>query len=260
MSSLDHNIRLVTTLIRGFLEQQTFRPLIIGLSGPQGSGKSSIAKGTCKLLLQGRGLRTLHLSLDDFYLSASELAQLYDRTACPLYRFRGNPGTHDVVLLLRTLKALRERHAGSIDMPVYDKLHDGGRGERIGWQTIQLPLDVVILEGWMIGYRPHCGLENCTLNEINEALKLYEESWALLDELLWIQIPSLDLIYQWRWQQEVEAYRSRDRESQDQQDRIKAFVDLFMPSYRVYYQDDGIPTENVILLVMDQERRITEIL
>ena len=50
-------------------------PLVVGVTGPQGSGKSAAA-GALALLLRDRGLRTAIVSLDDLYLTLAERRRL----------------------------------------------------------------------------------------------------------------------------------------------------------------------------------------
>ena len=67
-------------------------------------------------------------------------------------------GTHDVRLLLSTLKGAAEVRAGEqMYVPQYDKSLHSGRGDRAPfgrWLTATGPVDVVILEGWMLGFTP----------------------------------------------------------------------------------------------------------
>jgi len=60
--------------------------------------------------------------------------------------------------LLSTLKGAAEVKAGeSMYVPQYDKSLHHGRGDRAPfgrWLTATGPVDVVILEGWMLGFTP----------------------------------------------------------------------------------------------------------
>src|SRR5512146_1489260 len=58
------------------------RTAVIGICGPQGSGKSTIAVATAELL-GTRGIKAAILSLDDLYLSRTIRAELA-RTVHPL--------------------------------------------------------------------------------------------------------------------------------------------------------------------------------
>jgi len=71
-------------------------PLIVGLCGPQGAGKSTLVSLVAELL-KHRGLATAFLSLDDLYRTRAE-RQALASTVHPLLMTRGVPGTHDVAL------------------------------------------------------------------------------------------------------------------------------------------------------------------
>ena len=108
------------------------------------------------------------LSLDDFYHDHA--------TLLGLGRSRGLPGTHDLPLLAQTLDALcccggaptttttntvspstTTTTLAPIRLPAYDKSAHHGQGDRMPLEQCplqELPVDVVLLEGWMLGYQP----------------------------------------------------------------------------------------------------------
>ena len=124
-------------------------PLFVGLSGPQGSGKSTLTALVAQLL-RSRGLRTANLSLDDLYLTPAERARL-GQTVHPLLRTRGAPGTHDIALGLGVLGDLSR--AGPALIPRFDKAADD-RAPVADWERFDGPADVILLEGWCLGARP----------------------------------------------------------------------------------------------------------
>jgi pantothenate kinase-related protein Tda10 len=70
-------------------------------------------------------------------------------------QYRGNAATHDMALGTRTLQELTSAQ-GAVRVPRYDKSQFGGRGDRAaeeGWPQLEGPLDVVLFEGWMAGFR-----------------------------------------------------------------------------------------------------------
>lgn len=85
-----------------------------------------------------------------------------DNASNRLLQVRGNAGTHDLQLGTRTLEALRSAGGGDdngsrVAVPRYDKSQNGGRGDRADptrWPHVQGPLDIVLFEGWMLGFRP----------------------------------------------------------------------------------------------------------
>ncbi|KAJ3151157.1 hypothetical protein HDU86_006147 [Geranomyces michiganensis] len=177
-------------------------PLFVGISGPQGSGKTTLSSQLAESLANGpHALTVVTLSIDDFYLTKAEqdaLAQV--EAGNPLLQYRGNPGTHDVNLALSTLDELvaahthalsRSNSVGSSDaaipvssgsssvlIPRYHKSWHNGRGDRAPrseWTAAVAPLHIVILEGWCVGFRPVSAqrLQQLTLgptSDINPAL------------------------------------------------------------------------------------------
>src|SRR5687767_10663938 len=75
--------------------------LLVGVSGCQGSGKTTLASLLVLMLRELLGLRAINLSIDDFYLTHAE-RQTLSRSVHPLLATRGVPGTHDVQLALDT--------------------------------------------------------------------------------------------------------------------------------------------------------------
>ena len=92
-------------------------------------------------------MRTVALSLDDFYLSR-DARQRLAREVHPLLAVRGPPGTHDVPLAGAVIDQLRSK--GKVALPRFDKASDT-RSPRATWETVRSPVDVVIFEGWCVG-------------------------------------------------------------------------------------------------------------
>ncbi len=126
------------------------RPMVVGLCGSQGSGKSTFALFLATLLEMAE-LSSAVLSLDDLYFTSAERRQLAARRHALLVT-RGPPGTHDVALGLRTLEALAGS-SGPVALPRFDKALDT-RAAAISWPKVQAPVDVVLFEGWFVGARP----------------------------------------------------------------------------------------------------------
>ena len=202
---------LATRLAR--LRQVRRKTVIIGLTGAQGSGKSTIAAATVRLL-ENRGLTAVALSLDDFYLPKSARERLAQEVH-PLLAVRGPPGTHDVALAGAALDQLRA--PGRIALPAFDKATDE-RLPRAAWRTIATPVDVVIFDGWCVGARaqgaaalvqPVNALEaeedadGRWRTWVNTQLDgRYQDLFARLHELVLLEAPSFDVVLGWRQEQE----------------------------------------------------------
>ena len=190
------------------------RTAVIGLCGAQGSGKSTIARYTARLL-EGRGLRALALSLDDFYLT-HEARQRLAREVHPLLAVRGPPGTHDVGLAGAAIDELRAK--GKVALPRFDKAADD-RAPRATWRTIASPVDVILLEGWCVGAvsqgraalaTPVNALERdedplgVWRTYVNDQLDgPYQALFARLHDLVLLEAPSFEVVTGWRAEQEA---------------------------------------------------------
>lgn len=141
-------------------------PFVLGLSGLQGSGKSTWAAALCKHLNEGHGYNTRALSIDDLYHDHRELIAIREKyPENKILRTRGQPGTHDEALAKEFFGNLFEDGSGSaqsdraVRWPAYDKsLHhgQGGRVPQKQWENVSLnpPLDILIFEGWCLGFQP----------------------------------------------------------------------------------------------------------
>ena len=78
---------------------------IIGITGGQGTGKSTITQ-IIKLILQKKyNLRVVYFSIDDFYKKSSERIKM-SKKVHQLFKTRGVPGTHDTSLIKKTFANL----------------------------------------------------------------------------------------------------------------------------------------------------------
>ena len=81
---------------------------IIGLSGGQGAGKSTITDILRFILKQKYGLELCVFSIDDFYKTKNQ-RKMMSKNIHPLFLTRGVPGTHDVSLIQKTLINLKKK-------------------------------------------------------------------------------------------------------------------------------------------------------
>jgi D-glycerate 3-kinase len=199
------------------------RPILVGLSGAQGSGKSTTAARLATRLRRD-GLAVCVLSIDDFYLTRTERASL-GRDIHPLFETRGVPGTHDMALASRTIDALLHG-SGSVAVPVFDKLSND-RAPQAEWPSHSAPLDVVILEGWCVGATPmpeheldrpinalehHEDGEGRWRRHVNKALQgAYRDLFERLDLLVLIRALDFERVHAWRSEQEAGLFEASDR-------------------------------------------------
>lgn len=196
------------------------KPVVIGLNGPVGAGKSTLARVLRALAAQA-GLTLATASIDDAYLPWGERQRVL--AGNPFGVLRVPPGSHGVGELTVALEHWRQ--GALLRLPRFDKTLRGGDGDRSGWGEQRA--DAVLLEGWLLGCRPMAagqlqdriealggaaGLDLTTdevawLPHWNDALESYGALWELLDAL-WILRPSR---WQWprRWRLEAEARQRR---------------------------------------------------
>jgi D-glycerate 3-kinase len=204
--------------------REAMRPIVVGVCGPQGSGKSTLC-AVVAALLAARGLRTAVLGIDDLYLPKAR------RTAMaaaihPLFQTRGPPGTHDIALGHATLNALTgDGPARDVALPAFDKATDDRRPSDT-WRHTTGPVDVVLFEGWCVGARPQASAAlaapvNALEAEedptgrwracIDSALAgPYQTLFARLDRLILLKPPGFDIVYAWRAEQEAKLAAQLD--------------------------------------------------
>jgi uridine kinase len=118
---------------------QMSHPRVFAISGPVGAGKSTVASAVARSLANV-GTRAVALSLDDFYLSRQE-RERRDIT------WRAAPGSHDIDLMVHTLAAIQN---GS--QPLFMPRFDPSRDDRSSDECLEEAPDVVLFDGWIIGY------------------------------------------------------------------------------------------------------------
>ena len=211
----DHVAPLAVRIAR--LRQSLQRSVVVGISGAQGSGKSTLALFAANWLRRELGLSAAWLALDDLYLGKAAREALA-RDIHPLLATRGVPGTHDIGLANALLDALTGTVAvDSVVLPVFDKASDDRLPES-DCPVAEVPVDVVLFEGWCVGARPQ---HEEDLGEPANALEAGEDaggSWrryvnarletdyaalfARIDLLVLLRVPSFARVLDWRRLQE----------------------------------------------------------
>ncbi|MBX9663084.1 MAG: kinase [Novosphingobium sp.] len=190
--------------------------MIVGVSGSQGSGKSTLCRMLEVLLREEHGLHAATLSLDDLYLTRAQRGDLAS-TVHPLFATRGVPGTHDVALGVSVIEAVRTRRPG-LTLPRFDKARDD-RAPDADWPVIAAPLDVLLFEGWCVGARPQSGADlvrpvnrleadedadGAWRAHVNAALAgPYRALFEAPDMLVMLQAPGFETVLGWRQLQEA---------------------------------------------------------
>ena len=116
--------------------RKTKRPIIIGIAGGSGSGKTTIAREIYRILNDDH---ILIVTQDSYYKKNSNLP-LAERQKINY----DHPDAFDMPLLVSQLKQLRDRQA--IEMPVYDFTAHTRSDKTLH----QEPADIIILEGILV--------------------------------------------------------------------------------------------------------------
>jgi D-glycerate 3-kinase len=182
----------------------------IGISGGQGSGKSTFSNLLSLVFTELFDLKTLVMSLDDFYLTHDE-RQVLAKTVHPLLKTRGVPGTHDIPLMGKVMGGIS--HNKEVHMPAFDKSDD----DRCAMTKVRCDdVKIIIVEGWCWGAEPESDT-SVPLNQlereqdadglwrgyVNQQLANYQDLFRT-DTSIFLSIPSMSSVLEWRWQQESE--------------------------------------------------------
>lgn len=251
-----------------FSDGDEIPPLVIGVSAPQGSGKTTLVFAL-NHLFRRTGRNSATLSIDDFYLTAEEQANL--RSQYPgntLLEFRGNAGSHDLQLSVDTLSELRKltKEGMKAKLPRYDKSAYGGRGDRADtslWPEVKGPLAAILFEGWMLGFKPVPNevvkRVDPQLELVNKNLEAYYDAWdKFIETWIIIKIKDPNCVYAWRSQAEM-AMRADGKPGMSDEE-VADFVSRYLPAYKAYlpvlYSEGpkGMNPDRLLVVEIDEER------
>ncbi|MBX3481344.1 MAG: kinase [Caulobacter sp.] len=204
--------------LRDLLAGLAFRPgkngpPLIGVSGAQGSGKTTLVRSVASRI------GAVCLSLDDVYWPAYHRATLA-RQVHPLFATRGPPGTHDLPTLGHLLDRLAIAGPGdAIPLPAFDKLADD-RLPQADWPVFRGAPTAILIDGWCLGATPQTA-EN--LEKPVNALERDEDPDAIwrtainahlagpyarlfsrFDGFLHLRAPGFEVVQAWREEQQAE--------------------------------------------------------
>lgn len=212
------------------------RPLIQGILGGQGTGKTTMCQ-VLSLVLQQLGYRTLSLSLDDLYKSYSDRLLLTQQD--PRLIWRGPPGTHDLDLGLKVLDQIRQGES-PVSVPRFDKSAYNGAGDRTTPEIVT-DIDIVLFEGWFVGVKPidpdvfnhapppiFTEQDRVFARDMNQRLSDYLPLWERLDSLMVLYPTDYRCSMTWRKQAEQQMIATGKLGMSDSQ--IEEFVNYFWRS------------------------------
>ena len=196
--------------------QNEKRTQIIGLTGGQGSGKSTISNILKIILKEKYKLETIVFSIDDFYKTLKE-RKIMSKKISPLFLTRGVPGTHDTKMLYNCIKNLKRSKFKRMMLPKFNKATDD-RMQKKKWVKVKKKPNIVIFEGWCVGAEPQKNKDllvpinelekdndkkKIWRNKVNQELKKnYKKIFQLIDKIIFLKVPSFKHVFKWRLLQE----------------------------------------------------------
>ena len=245
------------------------RPLILGLSGGQGSGKSTISQILKIILTSKFNLNVTCLSIDDFYKTAVERKKM-SKLVHPLFLTRGVPGTHDCRMLLDKINKLLKKKFKSTRIPQFDKSTDDRLKEKY-WPKINKKPDILIFEGWCVGAEPQHfkelktpinlleKIEDTKLTwrkKVNNELKTsYKKIYNLIDKKIYLKVPSFKYVLKWRLLQEKKLKKKIKRQFMNKKE-IKRFVMFYE---RITKNMSKNYKKNDFIITIDKKHKIKSI-
>ena len=221
--------------------ENSSQPIVVGINGAQGTGKSTLATLLKILLKESCALESIVLSLDDYYLSQEQRAVLAG-SVHPLLKTRGVPGTHTIDQLNDQLEQLIELQPGKqIELSRFDKATDDVSPAEV-WKCPQQGLDLILLEGWCVGATPQTEQQlEAPVNRleherdsdgrwrtfVNQKLKgSYQVLNSRLDFLLMLLTPDFESVVEWRKLQESKL-RALNPDYGMKAGELRAFMEYF---------------------------------
>lgn len=244
------------------------RPLIYGLSGAQGSGKSTIARAVVARL-RADGLKAAALSIDDLYYGREVPRRIAARTH-PLFITRGPPGTHDVDRGMAILDTLKSRRAARL--PRFSKALDEPLS-MAEWEEASGDLDLLLFEGWCLCAQPQDAADlDRPINVLEEVFDAngrwrravnanlagpYQRLFLRIDRLAYLKPPTFDVVRRWRWEAEQAAAAAdpgRAGSSLLDEDDVDFFVQHYERITRRMMED--LPPRAALTIELDERRGV----
>ena len=250
------------------------KPFILGLSGGQGSGKTTISSIISIILSKYFKLNVFKISIDDFYKTRKKRLEL-SKKVHPLLMVRGVPGTHDISIMLDFFKRIKEKKFKSIKLPRFNKATDDRYNKKL-WYSVKRRPDVIIFEGWCVGAKaeqnyslktPINSLEKLKDQKqiwrrfVNKQLKSkYKKLYDQLNCLLFIKAKNFSLLRQWRIKQEKKLSLKSKRSNKLKIMSDKEIIN-FMQTYQRITQNmfKSVPKYASIILNLNGNQQIKSV-
>jgi len=244
---------------------------IIGLTGGQGAGKSTITQ-IIKIILETKyNLRVVYFSIDDFYKKSSERIKMAKKVH-QLFKTRGVPGTHDVNLIKKTFINLTKKNFKSFTIPLFDKSKDD-RFPKKKWQKIKKQPHIIIFEGWCVGAKPQ--KKKYLKKSINilekkydpnliwrskvnyELQNKYAEIFNKISRLIFLKVPNFECVYNWRLLQEKKLQLTSKGKKIMSSTQVKNFIMYYERITKQMFTD--LTKKAYAVLYLDKKHRFSKI-
>jgi len=205
-------------------------PLIVGISGGQGSGKTTFVEFLKKILEIKYNLKCYSISIDDIYKTKRDRF-LLSKKKHKLFSTRGVPGTHDTKYLINYFKSLEHLKAGKkiFTIPKFNKAIDD-RLSKKHWYRFSNKCDIILFEGWCVGAtdennksileKPINNLEKvqdrqCVWRKLvnNHLKKDYKILYSFIDFMIYLKAPSFKKVLEWRTLQEKKLSKFKKKKN-----------------------------------------------
>jgi len=203
-------------------------PLIIGLAGGQGTGKTTIASIISLILKKYFKLKVFKISIDDFYKTRNERKKI-SKSIHPLLMIRGVPGTHDYKIIYEFFKKIKNKKFAKFRLPKFDKSKDERYNKKL-WYKINSKPDIIIFEGWCVGAKNQKNSK--LIKSINSLEKIsdqnyvwrkyvnlqlkknYKNLFRQIDEIIYLKANNFKILQKWRIKQEKTLWlKSKNKRS-----------------------------------------------
>ena len=192
-------------------------PYLIGFTGGQGSGKTTLSDFIQLVLQVGFEKKTTGFSIDDLYKTPEE-RNILAETIHPLCKIRGVPGTYNIQLGLDILNSLYSASSSThTAIPSFSKIQDRHLPEET-WIKYKGKPDFIFFDAWFGGAKP-VSFDNWKppINKLEreedpngiwskwsnkELAGSYQNLFNKIDLLLMIKVPDMNDIFESRWLQE----------------------------------------------------------
>lgn len=244
--------------------------IIIGISGGQGSGKSTITNILKLILKKKYSLTVSNFSIDDFY-KTRKIRKKMSKNIHPLFMTRGVPGTHDIKLVINCLKSLKKRSFKKISIPRFDKASDD-RLIKKKWTTIKKKPDIVIFEGWCVSARPQSDKKlKKPINSLEkdfdkdlfwrrtvnlELKNNYKKAFKLIDKKIFLKVPNFSYVFKWRKLQERKLKFKSSGKNIMSNTQVKKFIMFYERITKQMIKD---LKHNDIVISLDKNHRLYKI-